>query len=131
MSSQPRRVLTPRKRKEAEVFSQPKPASPAATAEPSSPNRLLAGYLANEFLTKGTLFGQRWDPGRAEAVPLSAAAEPRRGKPIQASEADPEPRRRVAKQPQSYAEVATLLKGDGAHIPGVVNPTQLVQWIQM
>ena len=144
MSHQPRRILTSgasRKRKEVEGFYANKPCSPPApapapasptaatlkAAEPASSNRLLAGYMAYEFLTKGTLFGQKLDPARAEAVPLpSSAAEGKRMKPSLIEEAA-EP----SKQPQSYGELATLLKTDGAHIPGIVNPTQLARWIQM
>ncbi|KAL5542315.1 hypothetical protein UlMin_010025 [Ulmus minor] len=92
--------------------------------EPGSSNRLLAGYMAYEFLTKGTIFGEKYDPARAKAVPVGGfptAGESRKTKP----EAEPK------KEHQSYAEVASILKTDGAHIPGVVNPTQLARWIQM
>lgn len=84
--------------------------------------------MAYEFLTKGTLFGQKWDPARAEAVALSSSsgAEGKRAKPSQSGEAA-EP----SGQHQRYGELATLLKGEGAHIPGIVNPTQLARWIQM
>lgn len=96
-------------------------------AEPQTSNRLLAGYMAYEFLTKGTLFGQKFDPGRAEAMPVNIA-EPKRNRPSQPSkEAEPSGK----PKPQSYAEVANLMKSDGVHIPGVVNPTQLARWIQM
>ncbi|KNA24136.1 hypothetical protein SOVF_018670 [Spinacia oleracea] len=92
-------------------------------SSPASSNRLLAGYMAHEFLSKGTLFGQKFDPARAEAVPVSAAELKRR--PVQTGfETGFKPNR-------SYADVAQLLKGDGAHIPGIVNPTQLTRWIQM
>lgn len=95
--------------------------------QPVLSNRLLAGYMAYEFLTKGTLFGQKFDPGRAEAVPV-VAAEPKRGRLSQpGKEAEPSGK----PKPQSYAEVANLMKSDGVHIPGVVNPTQLARWIQM
>ncbi|XP_010670981.2 uncharacterized protein LOC104887902 [Beta vulgaris subsp. vulgaris] len=87
-----------------------------------SSNRLLAGYMAHEFITKGTLFGQKFDPARAEAIPVSAA-EPKRKPPVQVESG--------LKSNRSYAEVAQLLKGDGTHIPGIVNPTQLARWIQM
>ncbi|GFP83388.1 hypothetical protein PHJA_000482200 [Phtheirospermum japonicum] len=72
--------------------------------------------MAHEFLTKGTLFGQKFDSARADAVPVQPGkeAEPS-GKP----------------KPQSYAEVANLLKSERSHIPGIVNPTQLARWIQM
>ena len=154
MSYNSRRILTPgasRKRKEREVFYSFKPSTPppllpsSASAqaaakkptvlkadEPASSNRLLAGYMAYEFLTKGTLFGQKFDPARAEAVPVrgggggsssSSAAELKSVKP----KAEPS----LKKEHQSYAEVASILKTDGAQIPGIVNPTQLARWIQM
>lgn len=139
MSYHPRRILTPgasRKRKEREALyaikSSAAPASALAAAptpspkpsEPLSSNRMLAGYMAYEFLTKGTLFGQKFDPARASAEPLaSSSAESKRSK----LEAEPS----VKKEHQSYAEVASVLKTDGAHIPGIVNPTQLARWIQM
>lgn len=101
---------------------------PPTTPEPASKNQLLAGYLAYEFLNKGTLFGQAWDPARAEAKPVSA--EPRKmkeknGKPT-------EPRQQVeVKRNERYVEVARLLKSDGAHLPGIVNPTQLTGLLQL
>ncbi|CAO2832213.1 unnamed protein product [Amaranthus hypochondriacus] len=88
---------------------------------PNSSNRLLAGYMAHEFLTKGTLFGQKFDPARAEALPVSAA-EPKRKAAVEPGSIKPN---------RSYADVAQLLKADGTHIPGIVNPTQLARWIQM
>lgn len=104
--------------------------SPAAAG--GGGNRLLAGYLAHEFLTAGTLFGQRWDPTAAvkpPAPPLRAVgksgARPPPPMPPSAGEA------KQGKPPSGYAEVACLLKADGAHIPGIVNPTQLARWLQM
>lgn len=81
--------------------------------------------MAYEFLTKGTLFGQKkFDPSRAEVVHLgSSSAELKRSKP----EAEPS----LKKEHQSYAEVANILKTEGAHVPGIVNPTQLARWIRM
>lgn len=141
MNYQSRRLTAPgasRKRKEVDPFHPstfPKPLAPPTSvtravnspkgAEPAqSSNRLLAGYMAYEFLTKGTLFGQKFDPSRAEAMPVSSS-EPKRSK--QSKEAEPNRK----PKPQSYADVANLLKSDGVHIPGVVNPTQLARWIQM
>lgn len=150
MSYHSRRLLTPgasRKRKEMEAHhpstlvkplvsltSVPRSVSGATTSsskgaepQPVLSNRLLAGYMAYEFLTKGTLFGQKFDPGRAEAMPV-VSAEPKRGRlgqPGKEGEPSGKPK------PQSYAEVANLMKSDGVHIPGVVNPTQLARWIQM
>ncbi|KAJ9182310.1 hypothetical protein P3X46_006318 [Hevea brasiliensis] len=132
MSYHPRRILPPgasKKRKEREAFYPTKPlslaqlsAKPALKAdeESVSSNRLLAGYMAYEFLTKGTLFGQRFDPARAEEVPLAGGSvQSKRGKPGWKKEHN-----------KSYAEVASILKTDGAHITGIVNPSQLARWIQ-
>lgn len=135
MSYHARRILPPgasRKRKEREAFYTLKPSASAQLAdkssskskEPISSNRLLAGYMAHEFLTKGTLFGQKFDPARAEAVPLlGGSVESKKGKP----EAEPT----LKMDNKSYAEVASILKTDGVHIPGIFNPTQLARWIQM
>lgn len=124
MSHHPRRILPPggsRKRKEREAFYSPKPAtSPAKPAVPVSSNKLLAGYLAHEFLTKGTLLGKDFDPARAVAVPLKAGRS-----------REAEPSEKVKPNQDCYAEVANLVKSDGIHIQGIVNPTQLARWIQM
>lgn len=150
----PRRILTPsasRKRKEMEaLYPRKPPAPPFAAATTTAPfkapaeppaapsNRLLAGYMAHEFLTKGTLLGQKWDPARAEALPVSnGSGEPKRPKP--AAEAEPSPKGKREQQREKhedcdderYAEVARLLKEDGAQVAGIVNPTQLARWIQM
>ncbi|XP_057783528.1 uncharacterized protein LOC131001219 [Salvia miltiorrhiza] len=146
MSYHARRILTPgasRKRKEMEslhpstlakplvpltsvtrAVSGASQATKATEPQPMTSNRLLAGYMAYEFLTKGTLFGQKFDPGRAEAMPVSMA-EPKRNRYGKEAEPTGKPK------PQSYAEVANIMKSDAVHIPGVVNPTQLARWIQM
>lgn len=137
----------------------PSAAAAAAAAvspkqQPACNNQLLAGYLANEFLTKGTLFGEPWDPARAEAVSVSSSAPNRGGggpgkaydtstsginkKEKRKAEPAPGPsekdEKRVEKQ-QRYLEVADLLKGDGAgaqaHLPGIVNPTQLARFLHL
>ncbi|CAN6677432.1 unnamed protein product [Malus baccata var. baccata] len=141
-----RRILPPvpsRKRKESSSngFKQPAPKAPKATSTTTFPrapskssapkasskttssapssNRLLASYMAYEYLTKGTLFGQKFDPAGDEAVPLA-------GKPIESGQGAG-----TGAAQESYSEVASLLKTDGAHIRGIVNPTQLAKWIQM
>ncbi|CAA7410510.1 unnamed protein product [Spirodela intermedia] len=82
--------------------------STAATEEPpeGGGNRLLAGYLAHEFLTKGSLFGRSWDTA---VMPETKPGE----------------------APMTYAEVALLLKTEEAQIQGIVNPTQLARWLQL
>lgn len=72
-----------RKRKEREALYTAEPSAPPSTAaattttpseagELVASNRHLAGYMACEFLTKGTLLGQRWEPDRGQALPASS-----------------------------------------------------------
>ena len=67
-------------------------------------NQLLAGYLAHEYLTKGTLLGRRWDQLPSQRVELHHEDKYDR-----------------------YVQLASLLKTGGAHLSGVVNPTQLAR----
>ncbi|KAL6571399.1 hypothetical protein OROHE_003042 [Orobanche hederae] len=155
MSYNPRRILTPgasRKRKEMEALQSSTSSKPflpptsvtrsvsftsqgttssskGAEQQPTLSNRLLAGYMAYEFLTKGTLFGQSFDPARAEAFPVNEA-EAKRIKLSQPSK-EAEPSEKSKPKPPGYSEVASLLKTDGVHLSGIVNPTQLSRWIQM
>lgn len=78
-------------------------------------NKLLAGYLAHEFLRCGTLLGERRLelPRLKEKDPSASTSTPA-----------PEPSRR-------YAEVSRLLMAGGARIPGVVNPSQLGRWLRI
>ncbi|MFS7907953.1 hypothetical protein Hanom_Chr01g00077521 [Helianthus anomalus] len=76
--------------------------------EMTSSNKLLAGYMAHEFRTKGTVLGNKLEGDRAEK---GAVVEKER-----------------------YKEITSLLmmrNDGGVHIPGVVNPAQLARWIQM
>ncbi|XP_010488402.1 PREDICTED: uncharacterized protein LOC104766258 [Camelina sativa] len=85
-----------------------------------APNWLLAGYMAHEFLTCGTMLGRKLYPGWAEVGPLVSPSPP------------PQQQRETKKARQSYySDVAGVFKTDGNHVPGVVNPTQLAKWIQM
>ncbi|XP_051193725.1 uncharacterized protein [Lolium perenne] len=73
-------------------------------------SKLLAGYLAHEFLRFGTLLGER-PPAPARKGYSAAPA--------------PDPARR-------YAEASTLLMmAGGPRVPGVVNPTQLGRWLRI
>ncbi|CAA0162843.1 unnamed protein product [Arabidopsis thaliana] len=143
----PRRVLTADKRKERDAFISsvtdnppeiakfpspppklvPPPVNPiskkssTAAAEPIGSNQLmLAGYLSHEFLTQGTLFGEQWNPARAQAesskIKPSHTVEP-------AEECEPKRKR--------YREVANLLRSDGAQLPGIVNPAQLARFLKL
>ncbi|CAA7012945.1 unnamed protein product [Microthlaspi erraticum] len=108
-----RRVPTPgasRKRKDTtESFD--------SGAAPATSNWLLAGYMAHEFLTCGTMLGRKLNLGWAEVGPLSSPS--------------PQQQREAKKAHQSYSDVACVFKTDGTHVPGVVNPTQLAKWIKM
>ncbi|KAI3971552.1 hypothetical protein MKW92_040079 [Papaver armeniacum] len=103
----------------------------------SKDNRLLAGYLAHEFLTEGTLFGQKWDPARAEANPITPRNNPNGRRPAgggavaEVKGGGGTIMARPQQQHSSYAEVANLLKCEGLHIEGIVNPTQLARWLHM
>ncbi|KAI4980603.1 uncharacterized protein LOC123401823 [Hordeum vulgare subsp. vulgare] len=88
-----------------------KPPMPTPPPQEGS-SKLLAGYLAHEFLKFGTLLGERPPaPGRKE----TATPRPAPG---------PDPARR-------YAEASMLLMAGGTRIPGVVNPTQLGRWLRI
>lgn len=107
--------------KKTPIVAPPTSTAVAAVAEPAGSNQLLAGYLAHEFLNKGTLFGEQWNPARAHAGPFPAqSAEPRKTKPSHDIEPSDNKRRR-------YVEVANILRVDGAHLPGIVNPSQLAR----
>lgn len=118
------------KRKEREVFDAPEiPKMPKLAAsragfskphEPAYRNQLLAGYLAHEFLTKGTLFGEKWEPARPGAAEPVSAESKGKDKAEPSSEAF-----------KRYVEVADLLKRNGAYLPGIVNPTQLKRYLHM
>lgn len=112
-----RRVQTPgasRKRKDMAESFDPGFDSRAA---PATSNWLLAGYMAHEFLTCGTMLGRKLNLGWAEVGPLVSPS--------------PQQQREAEKAHQSYADVACVFKTDGTHVPGVVNPTQLAKWIKM
>ncbi|KAL5211589.1 hypothetical protein ABZP36_022436 [Zizania latifolia] len=102
---------------------QPRPAHHARLVKPQPPPqpplpkgassfKLMAGYLAHEFLRFGTLLGER-----PEASGGKDTAEARAGPA-------PDPRTR-------YAEASVLLMAGGARVPGVVNPSQLGHWLRI
>ena len=122
----------------------PKTATATATARAGgiglaelvfSSNQILAGYLAHEFLTRGTLFGQQWDPtstNQNEAV--SKKAEEEKPKPSgeaegQVEEEEGDDQQRQQQEKERYVELANLLKTGGAHLAGIVNPTQLTHFL--
>ncbi|KAF2587998.1 hypothetical protein F2Q70_00042149 [Brassica cretica] len=136
----PRRVQTPDKRKKQPETSVKKLPPPHVVnrppvnsntnnksliaAEPVGSNQLiLAGYLSHEFLTNGTLFGEQWDPARAQAGATESKKLKRSHISEPAEESEPKRKR--------YVEVANLLRSDGAHLPGIVNPAQLARFLKL
>ncbi|KAM7258386.1 hypothetical protein ACFE04_014127 [Oxalis oulophora] len=112
----------------------PPPATPTATAkasrgsEPATSNKYLAGYLAYEFLTNGTLFGEPFDPARSLATPVSQAESRKQPKPMKASAQSSADKEGLKKR---IVEVNDLLARGGAHLPGIVNPAQIARFLQM
>ncbi|KAK4266179.1 hypothetical protein QN277_027139 [Acacia crassicarpa] len=136
----PRKILPPggtrkRKKREAPCLPLPLPSGPPAAtpttpaysanareageAKPMSWNRLLAGYMAHEFLTRGTLFGQKFDSGGSAAVHSATSSSPASAAPAM-----------IRKEDNNRAEMASIVKSDETHIPGIVNPSQLARWMQ-
>ncbi|KAK9993382.1 hypothetical protein SO802_023085 [Lithocarpus litseifolius] len=100
-----------------------------------SSNQILAGYLAHEFLTKGTLFGQQWDPtstNQNEAVSKKAEEEKPSGEAegqVEEEGGDEQQQQQRQQEKERYVELANLLKTGGAHLAGIVNPTQLTHFL--
>ncbi|KQK00389.1 uncharacterized protein LOC100841861 [Brachypodium distachyon] len=93
-----------------------KPTMPPPPSPQGGSSKLLAGYLAHEFLRFGTLLGER---------PAAASRkEPVMALPAPTPTPAPEPARR-------YAEASRLLMAGGPRIPGIVNPTQLGHWLRI
>jgi hypothetical protein len=103
--------------------------STKTTTMPS--NQLLAGYLAHEFLTKGTLMGKPWVPSRGKTKEEEEDDDNVGGEEGEATEAPPCRRPETKIDKERYVEVTALLKGGGTHLPGVVNPTQLARFLDL
>ncbi|VYS69221.1 unnamed protein product [Arabidopsis thaliana] len=111
--------------KKTPIIPRPTTTATVALAEPVCSNQLLAGYLAHEFLNNGTLFGELWNPTKAQAGPLTTQSiDPRKNKPSHDIEPSDHKRRR-------YVEVANILRVDGTHLPGIVNPSQLARFLKL
>ena len=74
---------------------------------PVPTNMLLAGYLAHEFLSKGTLLGR----GMGQSSSLQEESQQQKY--------------------ERYVELTLLLKTDGAHLFDIVNPNQLAQFLKL
>ncbi|CAJ1900173.1 unnamed protein product [Sphenostylis stenocarpa] len=74
---------------------------------PVSANMLLAGYLAHEFLSKGTLLGRRM--GQLRSLEEESQQQ----------------------KYERYVELTLLLKTDGAQLFDIVNPNQLAHFLKL
>ncbi|KAJ1295221.1 hypothetical protein BS78_01G207700 [Paspalum vaginatum] len=82
-------------------------AAPAAgPSDPAGGNMLLAGLLAHEFLSSGTVLGERRRAGPGPGPATGGGAS-------------------------RYEAVAVLVQRGAARVPGVVNPAQLAAWAGM
>ncbi|OIW01674.1 hypothetical protein TanjilG_19782 [Lupinus angustifolius] len=102
--------------------------------EPTPSNHLLAGYLAHEYLTKGTLMGQPWAPPQTEGGEKLTCKDEVFNK--QGGVAVETPCRRSAEdgkvhEKERYAQVAGLLKDGRSHLPSIMNPTHLVHFLHI
>ncbi|CAL4933629.1 unnamed protein product [Urochloa decumbens] len=93
-----------RKRKDRDAAGPSEPAAAAPVGDGG--NLLLAGLLAHEFLSSGTVLGERRVPGAEAAVATTAGSG----------------------GAARYEAVAALVQRGGARVPGVVNPAQLAAW---
>ncbi|KAF3792199.1 hypothetical protein EJ110_NYTH11906 [Nymphaea thermarum] len=85
----------------------PSPSHAEMKPKPTPTNYLLACYMTHEFLTRGTLLGRRFPQKEAETAPTAQQPHAR----------------------EAYVDLSCLLKNDGVHLPGIVNPTQLARWV--
>ncbi|GAB4841054.1 hypothetical protein Ancab_021800 [Ancistrocladus abbreviatus] len=89
-------------------------------------SKILGGYLAYEYLTTGTLFGEGYGTvahAHAEAV-KNVSEEPKLAKQIKEEKVE-------ERKYKAYVEVANLLKVEGTHLPGIVNPSHLAKYLGM
>ncbi|CAN6486232.1 unnamed protein product [Victoria cruziana] len=93
---------------DAVVSCKASPSHAEPKANPAPTNYLLACYMAHEFLTRGTLLGRRFPQ-----------------KETKSASTDEKPH----STHQAYADLSCLIKDDGVHLPGIVNPTQLARWV--
>ncbi|GAB4847864.1 hypothetical protein Ancab_026924 [Ancistrocladus abbreviatus] len=86
-------------------------------------SKLLGGYLAHEYLTIGTLFGEAYGTAaHAHAEVVKYVSEgPKLVKQIEEEE----------RKYKAYMEVANLLKVERTHVPGIVNPSHRAKYLGM
>lgn len=93
-------------------------------------NWKLACYLANEYMTNGTLLGRR-------IMDQQQHQDCRNGnRPVVLEVPLPDTTEEIRKQQQKekqgiiiYSTIMDFLRSDDLHLPGIVNPTQLAAWM--
>nr|XP_043635264.1 uncharacterized protein LOC122606481 [Erigeron canadensis] len=118
-----------------------------AISPPTQSNMLLAEYLAHEYITKGTLFGRLYDPAQkaprannsTTLADFTTMKEPSHGF-VNPHKETAEIKLKTWKNKngisprltrnQKFIEVSKLLV-NGAHIPGIVNPSQLDHFLNL
>ncbi|RZC63704.1 hypothetical protein C5167_025443, partial [Papaver somniferum] len=89
---------------------------------------------AQYILLDSSQLSAKWDPARAEANPITPRNYPNVRRPAgggavaEVKGGGGTIMARPQQQHSSYAHVANLLKCEGLHIEGIVNPTQLARW---
>jgi hypothetical protein len=96
--------------------------------EPVSPNMLLAGYLAYEFLSKGALMGKPFVSSEGQTKEEENSDGGEEG---EATEASPSQRPEMKTKMEMYVGVMEMLMGGEIHLQGVVNPTQIACLLDM
>jgi hypothetical protein len=104
--------------------------------EPISPNKLLAGYLAYEFLTKGTLMGKPFvsSEGQTKEEVNSDDGEEENGnggEEGEATKAMSSQRPKMKTKMEMYVGIMEMLMSGEIHLQGVVNPTQIARFLDM
>lgn len=94
-------------------------------------NWKLACYLANEYMTNGTLLGRKIIEQQHHHQDCRNG-----NRPLVLEVPLPDTNEEIRKQPQKekqgiviYSTIMEFLCSDDLHLPGIVNPTQLVAWM--
>lgn len=77
-------------------------------------NWRLACFMANEYLTHGTLLGRPWPP--QDSNPKCGHENKYKSKPKSAAL-------------DKYHTLTDFLRAGDVHLPGIVNPSQLASWV--
>lgn len=89
-------------------------------------NWRLACFMANEYLTHGTLLGRPWPP--QDSNPKCGHENKYKSKPKSAAlDKDDDEMRR--EKERVYHTLTDFLRAGDVQLPGIVNPSQLASWV--